>query len=159
MHYLLDNFADVNSQNKAGETPLFLAAEAYNRECAKVNNFLFNNYLLVNLINDCREIIFLSFHNSRRLILIFSHLKLLLEYGASVTVKNKMKLNVIQNCKSDDYRLYLEGNSKFSSERSLYKGNFDRLFVSRLEIHIQTDRLIYLLLGPMSIHFRKWHYQ
>jgi len=32
-----------------------------------------------------------------------------------VTVKNKMKLNVIQNCKSDDYRLYLEGNSKFSS--------------------------------------------
>ncbi len=72
MHYLLDNFADVNSQNKAGETPLFLAAEAYNRECAKVNNFLCNNYLLVNLINDCREIIFLSFHNSRRLILIFS---------------------------------------------------------------------------------------
>ena len=105
------------------------------------------------------KLFFLSFHNSRRLILIFSHLKLLLEYGASVTVKNKMKLNVIQNCKSDDYRLYLEGNSKFSSERSLYKGNFDRLFVSRLEIHIQTDRLIYLLLGPMSIHFRKWYYQ
>jgi len=106
----------VNSQNKAGETPLFLAAEAYNRECAKVNNFLCNNYLLINFTKMIVvKLFFLSFHNSRRLILIFSHFKLLLEYGASVTVKNKMKLNVIQNCKSDDYRLYLEGNSKFSS--------------------------------------------
>ena len=37
MHYLLDNFADVNSQNRAGDTPIFLASDTYNRECAKVN--------------------------------------------------------------------------------------------------------------------------
>ncbi len=58
-------------------------------------------------------------------ITIFSHLKLLLEYGASVTVKNKM---------------------------SLYKGNFDRL-LSRLEIHIQTDRLIYFTLFFLLVFY------
>lgn len=35
--YLLENYANVNIQNKEGNTPLMLASENFHRDCAKVN--------------------------------------------------------------------------------------------------------------------------
>lgn len=34
--YLLENFANVNIQNKEGNTPLMMASENFHRDCAKV---------------------------------------------------------------------------------------------------------------------------
>lgn len=36
IHYLLDNFADVNCKNKNEDTPLFLAADSNFKECIKL---------------------------------------------------------------------------------------------------------------------------
>ena len=50
VHFLLDHYAQVNSQNLDGNTPLFLASDSFHRDCAKV----IKHCLFIGLFNQIK---------------------------------------------------------------------------------------------------------